>query len=283
MKMKPLPFNKNVFVRDKKIYTKNLVRGDRVYGEKILKIDGEEYREWNPKRSKLCAAIIKGLKILPLREGTKVLYLGASTGTTVSHVSDIVKEKGIIFAVEFAPRVGRELYLLSKRRVNIYPILADANLPLTYYPFLTQVDVVFQDIAQPNQVEILVKNIYYYLREKGYFMLAVKSRSIDITKKPQEIYFLVRKHLEEYGLKILQEIKLDPYEKDHIFYIGRYDGYLKEPGSIKWIDILEKYYSKKDIKKIDIKGINSKNNKNKEKINKRNKPKFNLKNKRSTN
>ena len=163
----------------------------------------------------------------------------------VKENSDIVKEKGVIFAVEFAPRVARDLYLLSKKRKNIFPILADANLPLTYYPFLTKVDLVFQDIAQPNQVDILVKNIYYYLKKGGYFMLAVKSRSIDISKKPKEVYFLVKKHLEEYGLKIIQEIELNPYEKDHIFYLGKNEKDIKEPGSVKWVDILEKYGKQK--------------------------------------
>jgi len=239
--MKPLHYNKNIFIEGKRIFTKNLIKGNKVYGEKLIRSNKEEFREWNPKRSKLGAAIVKGLRVIPIKEGTKVLYLGASTGTTVSHVSDIVREKGIVFAVEFAPRVARDLYLLSKIRKNIFPILADANLPLTYYPFLTKVDLVFQDIAQPNQVDILVKNIYYYLKKGGYFMLAVKSRSIDISKKPKEVYFLVKKHLEEYGLKIIQEIELSPYEKDHIFYLGKYEGEIKEPGSVKWVDVLEKY------------------------------------------
>ncbi len=262
--MKPLPYNKNIFTEGKRIFTKNLVKGHKVYGEKIVKFNKEEFREWNPKRSKLGAAIVKGLRVIPIKEGTKVLYLGASTGTTVSHVSDIVKEKGVIFAVEFAPRVARDLYLLSKKRKNIFPILADANLPLTYYPFLTKVDLVFQDIAQPNQVDILVKNIYYYLKKGGYFMLAVKSRSIDISKKPKEVYFLVKKHLEEYGLKIIQEIELNPYEKDHIFYLGKYEKEIKEPGSVKWVDILEKY-GKQKFKEKERQRVGKERKKNKKK------------------
>jgi len=238
--MEPLPYNKNIFREKNKIYTINLTPGKKVYGEKIIKKNGKEFREWNPRRSKLAAAILKGLRIVPLKEGTKVLYLGASTGTTVSHVSDIVKE-GVIFAVEFAPRVARELFFLSKERKNIFPILADANSPLSYYPFMTKVDLVFQDIAQPNQVDILVKNIYYYLKPNKFFMIAVKSRSIDVTRTPNLIYFLVKKHLEEYGLKIEQEIKLEPYERDHIFFVGKFTGELKKLGSIKWIDIVEKY------------------------------------------
>jgi fibrillarin-like pre-rRNA processing protein len=255
--MEPLPYNKNIFREKNKIYTLNLIPGKKVYGEKLIKKGGKEFREWNPRRSKLGAAILKGLRIIPLKESSKVLYLGASTGTTVSHVSDIVRE-GIIFAVEFAPRVARELFFLSKERKNVYPLLADASFPLSYYPFMTKVDLVFQDIAQPNQVDILVKNIYYYLKPNKFFMIAVKSRSIDVTRSPNLIYFLVRKHLEEYGLKIEQEIKLDPYEKDHIFFVGKYTGELKKPGSVKWVDIIEKYEKEfkkesKDKKKKDKK------------------------------
>ncbi len=260
--MEPLPYNKNIFKDKKKIYTENLIEGEKVYGEKLVKFKGKEYREWVPSRSKLAAAIVKGLRIIPIKEGSKVLYLGASTGTTTSHVSDIVKEKGVVFAVEFAPMVTRKLFFLAEKRKNIFPILADANDPLSYYPFMTKVDLIFQDIAQPHQVDILVKNIYYYLKPNKFFMIAVKSRSIDVSRSPNLIYFLVKKQLEEYGLKIEQEIKLDPYEKDHIFFVGKFTGEMKKPGSITWLDIVMKYEdewkkqkkeNKKDKKKKDKK------------------------------
>ncbi|HIQ50909.1 MAG TPA: fibrillarin-like rRNA/tRNA 2'-O-methyltransferase [Nautiliaceae bacterium] len=253
--MEALPYNKNIFREKNKLYTLNLIPGKRVYGEKLIKRDNKEFREWNPRRSKLAAAILKGLRIIPLREDTKVLYLGASTGTTVSHISDIVRE-GLIFAIEFAPKVARELFFLSKERENIFPILADANFPLSYYPFMTKVDLIFQDIAQPNQVDILVKNIYYYLKPNKFFMIAIKSRSIDVTKKPDLIYFLIKRHIEEYGLKIEQEIKLEPYEKDHIFFIGKFNGKIRRPGSIKWIDIVSKYEKEFKREKRKIKKDN---------------------------
>jgi fibrillarin-like rRNA methylase len=49
-----------------------------------------EYRVWNPFRSKLAAAIVGGIENLWIAPGNKVLYLGAASGTSVSHVSDIV-------------------------------------------------------------------------------------------------------------------------------------------------------------------------------------------------
>jgi fibrillarin-like pre-rRNA processing protein len=91
-----------------RLATRNLTPGKRVYGERLVKWNGVEYREWNPYRSKLAAAIANGLKFVPIQEGTHVLYLGAASGTTPSHISDIVGEKGLIYAVEFSPRVFRE-------------------------------------------------------------------------------------------------------------------------------------------------------------------------------
>ncbi len=73
-----------------------MVSGESVYGEKRVSIEsgevGEkiEYRVWNPFRSKLAAAILGGIDQIHIKPGSKVLYLGAASGTTVSHVSDIV-------------------------------------------------------------------------------------------------------------------------------------------------------------------------------------------------
>jgi len=80
---------------EKQLATQNLIVGNSVYGEKIVKDDDIEYRLWDPFRSKLAGAILKGLKDNPIKQSTRVLYLGASTGTTVSHVSDIIGNKGI--------------------------------------------------------------------------------------------------------------------------------------------------------------------------------------------
>ena len=90
------------------IATVNLLKGVTLYGEKLVTRNGNEYRTWDPFRSKLAAAYIKGLNF-EFTDVDKVLYLGASTGTTVSHLSDIVGRSGRIFAVESSTRVAREL------------------------------------------------------------------------------------------------------------------------------------------------------------------------------
>jgi len=82
--------------KDHMLVTKNLVPGESVYGEKRISVDGGvegtkiEYRVWNPFRSKLAAGVLSGLDDIFIQPGAKVLYLGAASGTSVSHVADIV-------------------------------------------------------------------------------------------------------------------------------------------------------------------------------------------------
>ncbi|MBW2971207.1 fibrillarin-like rRNA/tRNA 2'-O-methyltransferase [Candidatus Woesearchaeota archaeon] len=197
--------------------TKNLAPGKTVYSENLVIEGNEEFRSWDPKRSKLCAAILKGLNQLGFKPGDMVLYLGASTGTTVSHVSDIVGRGGLVFAVEFAPRVARELVFVADARKNVAPILADANQFESYAHKILQVDFIYQDIAQRNQAEIFLKN-RVYLKPGGFGMLCVKSRSIDITKKPKEVFKDVRKKLEA-EVEVVDSRFLEPFQKDHCLFL----------------------------------------------------------------
>lgn len=205
--------------KKKLLVTRNLTPGKTAYIEKLFKEGDNEYREWIPGRSKLAAAILKGITKTGLNESSKVLYLGASTGTTVSHVSDIVT-KGGIFAVEFAPRVARQLVYLSEDRPNIAPILADASKPEQYEDKIEAVDFLFQDIAQKNQVEIFLKNTFKFLKQGGIAMLAVKARSIDVTKKPKQIFQDVKKDLKT-KLEVIDYRILEPFQKDHCFFVCR--------------------------------------------------------------
>jgi rRNA 2'-O-methyltransferase fibrillarin len=117
--------------------TLNLNPGKAVYAEKLVKVDQAdgtkvEYRVWNPFRSKLGAAIVSGVENIYMPPGSKVLYLGAASGTTVSHVSDVVGPNGIVYAVEFSHRSGRDLINMAKSRPNVIPIIEDARHPLKY-------------------------------------------------------------------------------------------------------------------------------------------------------
>ncbi|MAG91258.1 fibrillarin [Candidatus Woesearchaeota archaeon] len=204
--------------RKKRLYTRNLVPTKNVYGERLVKENNTEYREWDASKSKLAASILKGSLNICIRKNDVVLYLGSASGTTVSHVSDILGNEGFIFAVDLAPRVMRDLIFLCYQRKNIAPILADANKIKEIQERISEVDVIYQDIAQKDQTNIFLKNIDLFLKHGGYAILAVKARSIDVTKKPAHIFKEVREKLEK-TLTIIDYRELDPFQKDHCFFI----------------------------------------------------------------
>ena len=217
--MKVKEIFENVYKIEGNIYTKNLVPGISVYGEKLLKIDDKEYRYWDPYRSKPSAAIKNGLKNFPLKKGMSILYLGIASGTTASHFSDII-ENGIIYGVEISDIPLVKLRNLASQRRNIIPILADARKTNTYSHFiLSKVDFVYCDVAQPDEARIFLDNINKFGKESCYGMIAIKSRSIDAIKKPKEVYKEVESYLKENGLKIVERVELDPYEKDHAIIV----------------------------------------------------------------
>ena len=207
---------------EKKLATANMVPGNRVYKEKLIIKKGIEYRLWDPFRSKLAASIMNDLEEFPFTNKTKVLYIGASTGTTVSHISDMVGPGGIIFAVEHASRVARDfLDRVASYRSNIIPILQDARRPREYFSVFGRVDVVYVDIAQPDQTEIAIRNCEMFLKKGGILFLVVKTRSIDVTKAHKKIMKEETEKLER-DFDVLQSIDLHPYDKYHAMITARY-------------------------------------------------------------
>ncbi len=213
------------FDKKQKFFTKNLDKGKTIYGENTVILDEAgtiELREWNPYRSKLAAALHNGLSKTYLNKDSKVLYLGASSGTTVSHISDIITE-GIVYAVEFSARSVRDLVLNCFGRPNVIPIMGDANYPYRYSKFVFgKIDLMYQDIAQPNQTEILIKNAKYYLSTGAIIMFAIKARSISATKSLKDLFDEELKMLEQNNIEILEKLTLVPFSKEHLFVVGRY-------------------------------------------------------------
>ncbi len=223
MSSSPKEIFNGVYQLNDNIATANLVYGQKVYNEQLIDLTDKQLRIWNPFRSKLAAAIIKGLEDLPIQPGSKVLYLGASTGTTASHVSDIVGEDGIVFCVEFAKRSMMDLIKVCQYRQNMIPLLADARLPNTYSLPIDKeangnVDVIYQDVADDQQVRILVENAKMYLSDRGHALICIKARSINAIADPNVIFKSV---IEELGphFNILSQIDLSPYDKDHLFLL----------------------------------------------------------------
>ena len=209
---------------EKKLATENLIPKNQVYNEKLVKIKGTEYRIWNPFRSKLAATIMNGLKDFPFMQKSSVLYLGVSTGTTISHISDIVGQNGVIFGVEHTSRVARDfLDRVASHRKNIIPIIQDARKPQEYFSVFKKVDIAYVDIAQPDQTDIAIDNCKMYLKSNGYLFLVIKTRSIDVTKDPKKVVSNEIKKLEPL-FEIKQIINLHPYDKDHVIVIAVFLG-----------------------------------------------------------
>ena len=205
-----------------RLATRNLTPGRSVYNEKLAKYKGTEYRIWDPFRSKLAAAILKNLTTVPIKPTHQILYLGAASGTTASHISDIVGRQGHVYCIEFAHRAMRELINnVCAFRSNMSPILEDARLPRKYAMSIgRKVDEVYCDIAQPEQARILADNADLFLKKPGWIMLAVKAQSIDVTKRPSQIYKREVKTLKDRGFTAKEIVPLEPYDKAHAMVLA---------------------------------------------------------------
>jgi fibrillarin-like pre-rRNA processing protein len=180
------------------------------YGERKI----GEFREWIPSRSKLAAMFLKG-HIVDIKPNWKVLYLGAASGTTVSHLADIVDE-GIIYAVEYSAKPFAKFLQLAEERRNIIPLLEDASTPWKFNGIVEKVDLIYQDIAQKNQIEIFFANADMFLKKDGEGLIMVKARSIDSTAEPEVVFERVIEELKS-RFKVIAHGSLEPFHKDHIF------------------------------------------------------------------
>ncbi|KAJ9203096.1 hypothetical protein DTO166G4_6923 [Paecilomyces variotii] len=215
------------------LVTRNLTPGEAVYGEKRISVEapstGEdgattkvEYRVWNPFRSKLAAGILGGMDDIYMRPGSKVLYLGAASGTSVSHVADIVGPTGTVYAVEFSHRSGRDLIGMATHRTNVIPIVEDARHPLRYRMLVSMVDVIFADVAQPDQARIVGLNAHQFLKEGGGVIISIKASCIDSTAKPEVVFAREVQKMREERIKPKEQLTLEPFERDHCIVAGIY-------------------------------------------------------------
>lgn len=181
-----------------------------------------EYRVWNPFRSKLAAAILGGVDKIHIAPGAKVLYLGAASGTSVSHVSDIVGPEGMVYAVEFSHRSGRDLINMAKKRTNVVPIIEDARHPHKYRMLVPMVDTIFADVAQPDQARIVAINASYFLKNGGHFVISIKANCIDSTAEAEVVFAGEVKKMQAEKMKPQEQVTLEPYERDHAVVVGVY-------------------------------------------------------------
>ncbi|KAM3682198.1 hypothetical protein ACB098_12G055700 [Castanea mollissima] len=206
--------------KDDFILTKNLIPGESVYNEKRISVQNEdgtkvEYRVWNPFRSKFASAILGGVDNIWIKPGSRVLYLGAASGTTVSHVSDIVGPTGVVYAVEFSHRSGRDLVNMAKKRTNVIPIIEDARHPSKYRMLVGMVDVIFSDVAQPDQARILALNASCLLKAEGHFVISIKANCIDSTQPAVAVFESEVNKLKQDQFRLVEQVTFEPYERDH--------------------------------------------------------------------
>ncbi len=169
--------------------------------------------------SKLISAQKNGLKI-PIKKRDVVLYLGASHGVTAKVISQKVGPNGFIFCIDVSPRVMMKLVKVCEEYDNMAPLLYDANKPELYKKQITKVDVIYQDVAQKNQVEIFRKNVEMFLKKYGYAILVLKTKSIDVVKDKKEVLELALKELKEF-VEVVDYADLSPYHREHYFIICR--------------------------------------------------------------
>lgn len=209
-----------VYRIDGKLAVKNIVPGFDPFSDGTVRLNGEEYLFWNPTRSKLGAAIVKGLKQMPVHPGSRIVYLGAAHGYTISKIVSIIGHDGIIYGVEFSERPFTELLPIAEKYGNVVPIRGDARKPETY-SYVEKVDVVYCDIADPQMTEAAMRNARAFLKPDGFVMLAIKARSIDVTAPPKKIVDGEVAKLEKGCFEIVQVLMLDPLEKDHGFIVAK--------------------------------------------------------------
>lgn len=208
-----------VFKINGKFATINLVPGHKSSNEELVAVKDTEYRIWDSYSSKPSAALRNGIKIFPLESGMNILYLGLAQAKTASFFSDIIDRTGLIFGIEISERAIRDAIPICELRGNIIPILNSARRPELYEDkILSKVDLVYEDVASNDQVQILIRNCDKFLKAKGFAIIAIKSQSIDVTRPPRDVYKECLEELEKH-FEILDKVELDPYEKHHLFVV----------------------------------------------------------------
>ena len=89
-------------------------------------------------------------------------------------------------------------------------------------PVTGMVDVIFADVAQPDQARIIVINAQHYLKNGGGFVFSIKANCIDSTADPNTVFANQVQILKQSGFKPKEQITLEPYERDHAVVCGLY-------------------------------------------------------------
>lgn len=202
-------------------WTRALGDPPEVYGERLRFRDDDVWRGVDPTRSKLGAALCRGLRELPIAPGASVLYLGGASGTTASHVADLVGRRGAVYAVEKSPRPFQRLLDVARRWPNLYPVLADVRDPRSYLPWVPPVDALYLDVAQPEQPEIALEHARLFLRRGGGLLFALKVPSLRRRDGGPDPVEATRRTLSRV-FDLAPPLGLEPFHRGHVMLTGLY-------------------------------------------------------------
>ena len=191
----------------------------KIFDERIVKKNKNEYKIWMPYKSKLAAAIYNGLEIFPIKKDSILLYLGSEIESTASFLSDIVGENGLIYCIQEKDQSEiRNMKELADKRTNVIPLIYEIRHPKEYSSLEAKtVDIIYADIKDKNLLEILLENCKIYLRKKGFLIFVIPTS--DLIELDNGNNNLGRKIN---GLEIIQIINLNSYHKKHSIIIARY-------------------------------------------------------------
>ena len=209
---------------EKKLATLSNVSTNQDYKENLVEMNGKYYSIWNPHMSKIAAAIINGMEIFPILKKTKILYVDPNAEKTVKHISNIVGNNGKIFVVRDVMKNSKNLLeQIVKNRSNIFAIVPDKTNTGRLTGMTEMMDVIYIDIAEHNQTEIIIQNCKNHLKIGGFLMLIVPTKNIDFANNPSKKNQEERKKLQT-SFDIIQEINLTDFFKEYSIVIAKYLG-----------------------------------------------------------
>ena len=223
---RPFSFSPRLFERvqgeRRELWTEAVGDPPPVYGERWTEVSGHRCRLFEPGRSKLAAAVVRGWRGDLPAPGERWLYLGAASGTTASHVADLLGPEGRLYAVERSLRPFSRLLALSERWPNLRPILADARDPFAYAGLVPPAEGVYCDVAQADQIEIILRNAELLVRGEGArILIALKTASMGRHRTAAGHREFAEKALAD-KVALVPSVSLEPFHRGHFLLGGRW-------------------------------------------------------------
>lgn len=104
--------------------------------------------------------------------------------------------------------------------ISFSAIVEDARYPQKYRMLVSTVDVIFADVAQPDQARIVHLNSEYFLKNGGHVVISIKASCVDSTIPPETVFVNEVDFLRKHDFKPLEQVTLEPYERDHAMVSG---------------------------------------------------------------